>query len=48
LAEVDRTDMIYLQLVIPGAGLFAREPGIHNHGRWSWIPARDAIAAGPE
>src|SRR5258708_2334192 len=26
----------------------AREPGIHNHCRWLWIPALAAIAARPE
>jgi hypothetical protein len=30
-----------------GAGE-AREPGIHNHRRWVWIPALAAIAARPE
>jgi len=30
-----------------GAG-DAREPGIHIHGQWLWIPALAAIAARPE
>src|SRR5205823_8849118 len=30
-----------------GAGK-AREPGIHTHGLWLWIPALAAIAARPE
>jgi len=30
-----------------GAG-DAREPGIHTHGLWLWIPALAAIAARPE
>jgi hypothetical protein len=34
--------------VIPGRGLKAREPGIHIHDRWLWIPALAAAAARPE
>jgi len=30
-----------------GAGE-AREPGIHTHGPWLWIPALAAVAARPE
>src|SRR5258706_5325695 len=30
-----------------GAGN-AREPGIHTHGPWLWIPALAAVAAPPE